>query len=85
MYLAQRLVPADVNYLYTNSTQWSKTTSEWNTAARLVCGNDVIEVLPYATRDLALVLERGFELLFGIQPTDWSEATICERLRRISA
>jgi len=46
-----------------------------NEAAHSVGGEDVIEVLPYCTTGLREVIERAFEFLWGIPPSDWGRAT----------
>lgn len=52
--------------------------------AHTACGDDVIDILPFASPDMALVLERGFELIFGRHPLQWEHATAVERSRRVS-
>lgn len=58
---------------------------EPHTTIHAISGDDVVAVLPFASADVGLVLTRGFELLFGIPPSEWDSATEAQRQIRIEA
>lgn len=80
-----RLVLAQQYQSCTNFAQWPEAIQDRTLLAHSVCADDVLGFLPFASPDMSIVLERGFELIFGRHPVQWENATLVERTKRVPA